>query len=380
MKEKRILYILKHDPWGVGGGSYASLIYLTAFRQLFPSHQLDVLICDDCLKHQPKEWKDKCNFIPVPKRGELSRYLSFLTGIMHRYQTITKEMLRQNDYEYCIFDHNQIAGTLVDFVKTETKTIVIHHNVEQKYSADNSKSSLYKMLILPLVIKCEKKSYKKCDYNIFLTAEDMNEFQSLYGKTNGHCSAIGLFEAKDNVITPCCNCQKDPTIVISGSLCNVQNTDGIMYFIQELYPLIPKNIPIIIAGKNPISPIINAVKGLPNVRLIANPEDMNDVINQANIYVCSTRLGSGIKVRVSDGLRNGLPVIAHKVSARGYDEYIQKGCFFSFSTPKEFKEALDVVIENQKRGAWNSEEITKLYLSISSLNAGCERLKEFVSE
>lgn len=56
---KKILYILKHDPWAIGGGAYASRMYLTAFRSLFHDAEMDVLICDNCMKHQPEEWKNK---------------------------------------------------------------------------------------------------------------------------------------------------------------------------------------------------------------------------------------------------------------------------------------------------------------------------------
>lgn len=378
MMQKKVLYILKHNPWGIGGGAYVSLMYLTAFCKLFQGYQIDVLINDSCLENQPIEWKNKCNFISVHSRSILSRFFSVFTGIMHRYQSIAKQKLRNNNYEYCIFDHNQIAGTLINYLSPSTKSIVIHHNVEQNYFADNSTSKLFKLLMLPHVIRCEKKAFKECDYNIFLTAEDMSEFRSLYGNTKKKCAVIGIFDLKDKIFVHDGNTSKTPAVVISGTLGNVQNIDGINYFINELYSYIPKEIPIIIAGKNPQSEIIKSLEGLSNVKLVANPKDMNKIINLANIYICPTRLGSGIKVRISDALKNGLPVIAHKVSARGYGEYIKKGYFFSFSTPIEFKDAFDFVLRKQKNGEWNSEDIKKEYNTISSLSAGYQRLKDYI--
>ena len=62
---KKILYILKHDPWAIGGGAYACRMYLTAFRSLFKDAEIDVLICDNCMNHQPLDWANKCNFIAV---------------------------------------------------------------------------------------------------------------------------------------------------------------------------------------------------------------------------------------------------------------------------------------------------------------------------
>lgn len=379
---RKALYILKHDPWGIGGGSYASLMYLSAFCSLLSDWELDVLICDSCMAHQPECWKSKAHFIPVAERSLLNKCLFVLTGIMHRYQSIGKSMLRTKEYELCIFDHNQIAGTLMPFVPKKTKTVVIHHNVEQTYSRDNTKSPVFRTLLLPHVKNCEEKAYKNAAYNIFLTKEDKDEFRLLYGTSSGTNIIGGIFDL-DKISSPyhCrqeINKHKAPVIVITGSLNNVQNTDGIIYFIRELYPHIPQNIKIIIAGKNPNEAVLHALEGHANIELQANVANMSDVINSGDIYLCPARLGSGIKVRVADGLRNGLPVIAHATSARGYGDYIQNGCFFSFATTNEFISVLNTVLEGVSVGKWPKEIIQNLYYATSSFNAGIDRLRGIV--
>lgn len=372
---KKILYILKHDPWAIGGGAYASRMYLTAFRSLFQEAEIDVLICDNCMSHQPEEWKNKCNFISVPPRSRFSLYMFPFTGIMHRHQNAAKRLLKKKKYDYCIFDHNHIAGSLVDYVPNYTKTIVIHHNVEQNYTRDNSKSFISKHIILPYVIKWEKKAYQNCNYNIFLTNEDMFEFKKLYGVNNCKNRVIGIFDVLPLRSIPNTTNISSPTIVISGSLDNYQNLDGIRYFINELYPHIPGYVKIIISGKNPNEEIISLVSDKKNISLIPNPVNMNKVIQMGNIYICATRLGSGIKVRIADGLRNGLPVIAHQVSARGYSDYVEKGVFYPFSTPEEFDYAINHVIKKYYDGKWNRQEIITMYQCLGSLSAGIQKLR-----
>lgn len=372
---KKILYILKHDPWAIGGGAYASRMYLTAFRSLFQEAEIDVLICDNCMSHQPEEWKNKCNFISVPPRSRFSLYMFPFTGIMHRHQNAAKRLLKKKKYDYCIFDHNHIAGSLVDYVPNYTKTIVIHHNVEQNYFRDNNTSFISKHIFIPYVIKWEKKAYLQCDYNIFLTNEDMLEFRKLYGENNGKNSVIGIFDVLPFQPNANTTNVSSPTIVISGSLDNFQNLDGIRYFINDLYPHIPDYVKIIISGKNPKEEIISLVSGKNNISLIPNPDNMNKVIQMGNIYICATRLGSGIKVRIADGLRNGLPVIAHQVSARGYSDYVEKGVFYPFSTPKEFDYAINHVIKKYYDGKWDRQEIITMYQCLGSLSAGIQKLR-----
>lgn len=45
---KKVLYILKYNPWGIGGGCYVSNLYFTAFLEVFKDYQFDILLCDYC--------------------------------------------------------------------------------------------------------------------------------------------------------------------------------------------------------------------------------------------------------------------------------------------------------------------------------------------
>ena len=376
---KKILYILKHNPWGVGGGSYASNLYLSAFLNVFSDYHFDVLICDYCLELEHKKYDDNCHFIPVPKRG-VTKVFSVFSGIMHRYQKKAKEMLGLNDYEYCIFDHSQIAGSLLAFIGPKTKSIVLHHNFEQKYYHDNTKSVLVRCCFSHYVSKWEKKAFLNSTYNVFLTKEDLEQFRSTYGLENGSSIVGGIFDIDDASRNLDCRISSDSpfTCVITGSLDNVQNVDGLQYFFEELYPLLPNNIQIIIAGKNPVKLVYQLAAKKSNVRIIANPLKMESVIEEGNVFICPTKLGSGIKVRVTDGLREGLPVIAHNVSVRGYSDFCERGYMYSFETKEEFISSFHTIIKKLESNPQLYNEIQKYYSSTHSFTGGVENLKNMI--
>lgn len=370
----KILYILKHDPWGIGGGSYATKSYLYAFMKIFEGNRIDVLLHPACMQRIPKDIQPLCNFHPVEERSKFSKILSPVSGITHRYQTAAKDYLKNGDYDYVIFDHNSIAGSLISYVPEQTKSIVINHNFEPKYYKDNSRGTL-SSLMLPAIRRNEKDSYLKCSYNIFLTEEDMQQFREEYGETRSKCCVIGMFDSSEKGHTATDHEYKyPPTIVISGSLSNVQNIDGINYFINELYPRIPGDWNIIITGKNPSEEITAATGKLDNVKLVPNPDDIEYIVSSGDIYLCPARLGSGIKVRIGDGLRMGLPVIAHEVSARGYGEYIKKNVFFSFDNPDTFYTQLLYIQEQLAQNRINRIAIKQLYHNINSFNVGMNRI------
>ena len=373
----RILYILKHNPWGIGGGCYACRNYLELFTELFKDSCFDVLICSEYLEGRTSKDFVNCTFYPVSPRNKISQYLSPVTQILHRHQQVAVSMIKKNQYDYCIFDHNSIAGSLVSICKKKgVKTIVLNHNCELEYFRDNN-SWLKNLLLLPFVRKNERKAYLKCDYNIFLTDEDRDLFKNIYGESGTKTVVGGCFLRKGDVINHSVTpfnvaCVK---LVISGTIGNVQNRDGINFFLDELYEYLPENIEVVITGRNPTEEIIKKVAKLKNVSIIANPADILEIVGKCDVLVCPTRLGGGMKLRLIDGLRCGLPVISHKVSARGYTAFVDKGIVCQFETAEEFGSCLVKVIDLIQNGKIDKTIIGKCAEDIFSFEAALKRLK-----
>lgn len=337
----RILYILKHNPWGIGGGCYACKNYLEAFITSLPEAEFEICVNDEYLYSMHRDAiAPRVHFLPVPARSLLCKVGAPITGILHRYQKVALEQIRNRHYDYCIFDHNSIAGSLVKACHNAgIRTIVIHHNCEADYFRDNTPFLMKRMLLLTQVKRCERNAFLNCDYNIFLTEEDLHTFEQLYGKAHGKNIVGGCFYPKngkrDSTLQPF---HKDHIfIAITGTMGNVQNLDGLNYFVDQLYPLLPqKGVDIIMAGKNPPADFVSKVRSYPNIEIIANPKDMDEILSKCDLYICPTRLGGGMKLRVMDGLRNGLPVIAHKVSGRGYQPFARQGYLYAYETSEEF--------------------------------------------
>lgn len=355
----RILYILKHDPWGIGGGCYACRKYLELFTTLFAEAQFDACICEEYLKHARVDDFPNVSFIPVRHRSIIGKILTPLTGLLHRHHDMAMKLLSENDYDYCIFDENGIAGSLVGHAKKHNvKTVVLNHNCQYEYSRDNITSPLERMLILPVVKRCERISYINCDYNIFLTEEDKEQFAVRYGHSETTGIVGGCFYGKEEVPV---TYGLDPLgksslrMVIGGTMGNVQNMDGINYFLDELLPLVPEEVSIVMAGKNPPVSLFERIRLTGrHIDIIPNPKNMDAIVRSCDIFLCPTRLGGGMKLRLMDGFRNGLPVLAHSISARGYRMFEHEGVMAEFDGKEQFAECIDWVLD-----AIRSERITR---------------------
>ena len=377
----RILYVLKHNPWGIGGGCYACRNYLQLFSEVFQGAEMDVCICKEYLTPERKKEYPMAHFYPVAPRGFIGKVMTTFTGVMHRHQETVKALLKSNHYDYCVFDHNSIAGSLVRFCKNSgVKTIVLNHNCEYDYFKDNN-SLLKRLLFLYQVKKNERKSYLNCDYNIFLTEEDKEQFAEMYGVSNTNAIVGGCFYSKNDhhhSLSEIKPFRKEHLkMVISGTMGNVQNMDGINYFLDELLPLVPEDIRIVLAGKNPPVSLLDRIKPMsPRVIVIPNPKDMDSIVQDCDIFLCPARLGGGMKLRVMDGFRNGLPVLAHTVSARGYRNFEKCGMMWEFGTAEEFLKSLTSILNNISSNCLKKNLIVSYSYNCFSF---CQSVKRFVS-
>jgi len=375
-----ILYILKHDPWGIGGGCYASRCYFELFTQIFENSNFYILYCSEfssnLLSHISKDYHTE----GISPMTWTTKVLSPVTKVMDRFHRRASELIKKTNFDWCIFDHSSIAGSLVGICKKmNVKTIVLNHNCEFDYYRDSHPKWYKTIATLPVVRWNERRSYKDCDYNLFLTQEDLKQFKSTYGFSETKGIVSGCFLHKDSTISSAHapqNVQK--RIVISGTIGNVQNLDGIYHFLDEFYNIIPSDIEIVIAGKNPPEALKERVNNLSNITLVANPVDIKEIVRNCDIFLCPARLGGGQKLRIMDGLLEGLPVIAHHVSARGYSVFMKAGYFWEYSDKNSFICAVKNVLEFLEEKNDSRRQIQQMALHEFSFEEKVKMLKTSV--
>ena len=226
------------------------------------------------------------------------------------------------------------------------------------------------------------KSYLDCDYNIFLTEEDKEQFTEMYGASNTEAVVGGCFYPKNDhhhSLSEIKLFRKEHLkMVISGTMGNVQNMDGINYFLDELLPLVPEDIHIVLAGKNPPASLLERIKPMsPRVIVIPNPKDMDSIVQDCDIFLCPARLGGGMKLRVMDGFRNGLPVLTHAVSARGYRQFEKEGMMAEFTTSTRFSSELSEMILKITNGDISKQNIIDKSLDSFSFINVLNRMKKY---
>lgn len=371
---KKILFISSLNLNRRDGGSLATLGYYNALCKLYPGKVDIIMPKEDC-------YGKFTNAIGIPKRNVFDLFCNFS---IHRGYRFLKNYIRKYGHEYsiCIINISRTAGDLMDeFRAVGLKTIVIHHNYEVEYTMDNKHMYTLWGLCPLLVSKIESNAYKKADVNCFLTISDMESISKAYGSTEGRNYLLGVFEKELTTYT-FSKSENNNIMVFTGSMCDYQTYHSAVLFEKEYFPILIKkypNLKMIIAGRNPHNSIWRFQQKYPKfITVISNPPNMDVVLEQASIFLCPTCIGSGIKLRIMDGLKKGLPVLVHRISARGYEAFESKPYFQVYDDERTFITGLDIITTYIKNTKNYKNIIIQDYCAYFGFESGVQKMKKII--
>nr|WP_315147221.1 glycosyltransferase [uncultured Flavobacterium sp.] len=385
----KILIVTHHFLDGNGGGVFASRAFINAFAA----------IAKQTLLVYPENGKNIEPFISksILRKGvwnnksKLAKLIDIYRGKLNRFHKDFFLIVDDFKPEIVVFDNSKSSAGYIEKLKTRgIKVITIHHNYEIEYSKGNPISILYRIPFMYYLKNAEKKAVRMSDLNLTLTDQDIDLLKFNYSKNKEIAiENLGCFEFQGknqeySNKTFALGGRKNEAInfIITGSLDAAQTESGLLPFIKSYFSILLKynsESKLIIAGQNPTKKIQEAcLDKRSNIKLIANPSNMQEVISAANVYLCPTSVGGGIKLRIMDGLKVGLPILTHKVSSRGYDEFKKAGYLFEYDNEFSFEKGLESIISLMENEKFDSDAIRKLYHSKFSFESGVERLRKIL--
>ena len=136
-------------------------------------------------------------------------------------------------------------------------------------------------------------------------------------------------------------------ILFIGTLSYYPNMDGARYFVNEILPLIWEKDPKVtfwMAGAEPPQVLLD-LQHDPRVRVIANPDNMDDVARQCCMTVVPLRTGSGTRIKIMHAMALGLSIVTTSLGCEGIPVEDGKQMFIR-DRPLEFALAVLEVLNN----------------------------------
>ena len=153
------------------------------------------------------------------------------------------------------------------------------------------------------------------------------------------------------------------------------NTDAVLFFVQEIYPLISKRLPeakFYIIGDKPPPEIIT----LSTERIIVAglQRDVGPFFDKVKLSVAPLRFGAGVKGKINQSMAFGVPVVATSLAVEGMELRDREDILVA-DEPEDFAQALVELYESEE--LWNriSENGIEKTRSLYSTEVAREKLE-----
>ena len=227
---------------------------------------------------------------------------------------------------------------------SEAKIVMRSHNIEHKIwerIAGITKNPLKKAYISYLAKKLKK--FELGHLNSYDGLITISQNDADFFKKNG-CTiplnevpfGVDINEYKISDATT-----EFPSLFHIGSMNWMPNEEGIRWFIDDVWPLVKQRFPqlkLYLAGREMPQWLLNLKEE--NIIVLGEVPDAQEFIRSMAVMVVPLFSGSGIRIKIIEGMALGKAIISTKIGAEGI-HYTDKKNILIANTPEEYLHAMD---------------------------------------
>lgn len=249
----------------------------------------------------------------------ISRYLSteFEAELIH--------LLKEQHYDVIQLETLYLAPYL-DIIKKYSEALIVMraHNIEHEiweriaHQIQFIPKKWYLSYLSKKLRRFEIGKLNEYDFLVAITDRDLDKFKEL-GYKNGCLSSPVGFDFSD-YHPDYKSFSKPLSLCFIGSLDWMPNQEGILWFLQEVWPKVHNAFPQLefhFAGRKPPK-TISSIQ-LPNVFFHGDIADAKQFINQHSLMLVPLFAGSGIRVKILEAMALGKVVIATPIGMEGIE-------------------------------------------------------------
>lgn len=202
-------------------------------------------------------------------------------------------------------------------------TVLFTHNVEAliwKRHYQLARNALWKAVCwweYRTIERFERAAIRHCDHLLTVSEHDRNIFLQLSGAPPVTVIPTGV-DIDYFRLSP--DLEKPDTIVFTGSMDWMPNEDGIIFFLQQAWPLVRAKVPNVslsIVGRYPSGKILEMGNKLPGVQITGRVEDIRPHVHRSSVYIVPLRIGSGTRLKIFEAMAMGKAVVSTTIGAEG---------------------------------------------------------------
>ncbi|ERT03890.1 glycosyl transferase 4-like family protein [Lyngbya aestuarii BL J] len=241
--------------------------------------------------------------------------------------------------------------------------IIRSHNIEYlhyRYYFESAKgySKLLRFLSLNQLENYEKSLLKQSLAFYDISNKDLKFWQEQGFKNGYFLPPLIEFNQQPKQKTGVVNLDVDQNIqelksydvVFLGNLHSENNVAGIIWFIEEVFPILKERLPsirVLIAGSNPNSQIKTILKNSKDLDFKINPPSAEIIYQSGRVLIDPIATGSGVSIKSIDMLAIGNPIVSRPKGLSGLPEEASQYFRVASDAPSFAHEILTCLSEEQ---------------------------------
>jgi len=237
------------------------------------------------------------------------------------FQSAVKALTSRNGYDVVLCDFLHTAVPLLPI--PYRPKVIFEHNVEfqlRKRRWELEAHWLRRWILGNEWRKTRAAEAKVCrslDHVICVSSEDAQTLRSEFGIDSVSVLPTGV---DTDYFRPSGTGAQRGRMVFVGSMDWDPNEDGVVWFLEEIYPRIRQEIPeagFYIVGRNPSARLRRVADANPGVVVTGRVGDVRPYLAASEIVVVPLRVGGGTRIKIPEAMAMAKPVVSTSIGAEG---------------------------------------------------------------
>lgn len=287
-----------------------------------------------------------------------------LPDLAHRlytpyFHSRVERLLKENAFE-AMFVEGLELGRAITETNLSISTVYDAHNCEsvlqqRAYETDLRQPkrwpiAVYSAIQARRLARFEAQACRKATFVTCVSHEDAAALQQLAPGLKPTVAPNGIFvEEYANIRAKV----KPDTLVFTGKMDYRPNVDAVIWFANDILPLIQRERPqakFVIVGQKPL-PAVQQLAERPGVVVTGAVDDARPYIAEASVYVAPLRMGGGTRFKLLEAMALQRPIVSTTVGAEGFGVENGKQLLLADAPEAFAKEVLGLLSDAAKGAA-----------------------------
>ena len=256
-------------------------------------------------------------------------------------------LLREHSFDHVICDFLSSAPNFSDL----SRAVLFQHNVEAmiwKRHVEHASTPLRRYYFgrqARLMFDYEREVCRAVKSVIAVSEADAAKMRELYGVQRVSAAPTGV-----DVDFFACKVETEAAndLVFVGSMDWMPNVDGMVWFANEVFPLIKKRIPgctLAVVGRAPGREVTELAERESGILITGTVPDVRPWLWDSKVSIVPLRIGGGTRLKIYEAMAAGAAVVSTTVGAEGLEVAPDEDILIA-DTPDAFADACVRLIQN----------------------------------